>query len=93
MQELSPLAVGLIVAGFGALLAGFGWLIVSQVEINKSLAKSITDAVNEFRISNALAEERSKNRDTLCQFYRANMDSRCKAIDKAIDELKKKQEE
>ena len=43
MTEFSPLAAGLIVATFVALLGGLGWLITSQIATNKSLSRGITD--------------------------------------------------
>lgn len=89
-MNLSPLTVGLVITAFTALLAGLGWLIVSQVETNKSLAKSIHDAITEFKVAMSLLEERSNTQKTLCQFYRNQIDSRNKGIDIKIEKIENK---
>ncbi len=89
-MNLSPLAVGLIVAAFTALLVGLGWLITSQIQTNKSLSKGITDVVSEFKVAMSLIEERSNNQKTLCQLYRDQINSRQKDMNTELAGIKRK---
>ena len=99
MTEFSPLAAGLIVATFVALLGGLGWLITSQIATNKSLSRGITDLskgvsdiVTEFKAAMAKLEERSENQKTLCQSYRAGIYGKQKDLEREIEKIQNKLE-
>jgi hypothetical protein len=98
-MNLSPLAVGLIVAGFTALLAGLGWLIQSQISTNKGLSSAITDlsksiagVASDFKVAMTSIEERSNTQKTLCQLYRGQIDVRNKGIENRISKVEQKLE-
>lgn len=86
-MNLSPLAVGLIVAVVTALLAALGWLIVSQVQTNKSITRSINDIVTEFKVAMTRIEERSNTQNTLCQHYRSQIDNKNKEVLTRLDKI------
>ena len=97
MQNLSPLAVGLIVAAVTASFAAIGWMINSQNQTNKSLAqgvadlsKGITSVVVEFKAAMLLIEERSNNQKTLCQMYRDQINSNQKKLEIQVNKIETK---
>ena len=93
-MNLSPLAVGLIIATFTSFLGLIGWLFNAQISTNKrlsdaitELSKSITGISSELRVAMTSIEERSNNQRTLCQVYRSQIDIRNKGIESRIQKL------
>jgi len=71
--QTSPIVTGIVIAAFTALLAAFGWLVTSQVALNRSLSKAIGQIVTDFKIYITEQRERSKNKEYTCQLHRAQM--------------------
>jgi len=96
-MNLSPLAVGLIVASFTGLLAGIGWLLNLLITTHKSLSMAITslsDSISEvsteLRVAMTAIEERGTAQKTLCQLYRNQIDTRNKGIDIKLNKIEHK---
>jgi len=87
-MDLSTSVPDLITATYTAFLAVVGWLIISQINTNKQLSKTITEAIIELRAAVSLFEAREKSQQQVCEFHRKQTDEIRKHMEGEIRKIR-----
>ena len=83
LAEISAFGQDMMVASYVAFLSAFAWLIVTQINTNKSFR----EAINEFRVTITLMDNRYKAQQSPCHEHRQKTDDVEEKLNTVIVEM------